>query len=69
MGETPHGGPSRPAAERAEEFVARVAPQVGRIGAIAGLRILKIAALAREEAEDIWAEAQSIRSQANRSRE
>lgn len=69
MGEAPDGGPSRPAAERAEEFVARVAPQAGRFVALAGLRILKVAALAREEAEDIWAEAQSIRSQVNRTRE
>lgn len=54
---------SRPAAERAEALVDHVAPRLGRMAALAGLRLLKVAALAREEAEDIWAEAQSLRQQ------
>lgn len=39
----------------------RVAQGIGRFTALVGLRIRKVAALTREEAEDMWAEAQSIR--------
>jgi pyruvate/2-oxoglutarate dehydrogenase complex dihydrolipoamide acyltransferase (E2) component len=53
--------PRRPATERAEELVDRMGESVGRFASLAGLRILKVAALAREEAEDVWAEAQSRR--------
>jgi hypothetical protein len=48
------GGDARPASERAEEIVERVAEQVARFAR-------RLAARAREEAEDIVAEAQTIR--------
>ncbi len=61
MSEAPGEGPDRPATERAEQIVDRMAQGIGRFTALAGLRIRKVAALTREEAEDMWAEAQSIR--------
>ena len=53
--------PSRAATERAEEMVDRMGEQVGHFASLLGLRVRRMAALAREEAEDMWAEAQSIR--------
>ena len=53
--------PDRPATERAEELVDRAARGAGYLVSFVGLRLLKGASLAREEAEDIWAEAQSMR--------
>jgi hypothetical protein len=47
--------------DRAEEVVDRVGRQIGQTAALAGARLLGLAARAREEAEDIWAEAQSRR--------
>jgi hypothetical protein len=47
--------------QRAEELVDRVGEQVGQYVSAFGHNILKWAARAREEAEDIWAEAQAIR--------
>jgi hypothetical protein len=61
VSEAPGEGPARPATERAEQTVDRMAQAIGRLTALAGLRIRKVAALTREEAEDMWAEAQSIR--------
>jgi len=56
------GGRSRPpATERAEELVDRLGESVGHYASLARLRLLSVAALAREEAEDVWAEAQSVR--------
>jgi hypothetical protein len=51
----------RPATERAEELLDRAGEQVGRFAAVAGQEMRKFIARAREEAEDIWAEAQSKR--------
>ena len=51
----------RPATERAEELVDRVGESVGHLASLAGWRMLKVAAFVREEAEDVWAEAQSVR--------
>jgi hypothetical protein len=49
--------------QRAEEMVDRLGEQVGQYVSAFGHNILKWAARAREEAEDIWAEAQAIREQ------
>jgi len=61
VSEAPGEGPDRLATERAELIVDRMAQGIGRFTALAGLRIRKIAALTREEGEDMWAEAQGIR--------
>ncbi|MBA2364530.1 MAG: hypothetical protein H0V86_13465 [Chloroflexia bacterium] len=50
----------RPATERAEELADRMGRRLGHATILVGLRIRKMAALAREEAEDMWAEAQSL---------
>ena len=49
--------------QRAEELVDRLGEQVGQYVSALGHNVLKWAARAREEAEDIWAEAQAIREQ------
>lgn len=53
--------PSAPATERAEQMLDRVGERVGRYASLAGLRLRRMAAVAREEAEDVWAEAESVR--------
>ncbi len=50
-----------PATQRAERIVDDVADRVGRWTATAGHALLRWTARAREEAEDIWAEAQAVR--------
>jgi len=47
--------------ERAEEQLNRWGETVGRVAAMVGMRVVRAAAFAREEAEDMWAEAQAIR--------
>ncbi len=54
-------GSDRTATERAEELVDRMAQGAGNLTSFVGMRILKGVSLALEEAEDIWAEAQSMR--------
>lgn len=61
MTEDQGGRPRRPATERAEELVDRLGESVGNFASLAGWRMLKVAAFVREEAEDVWAEAQSVR--------
>ncbi len=51
----------RPATERAEELADRMGQRLGYVTTHIGLRVRKTAARAREEAEDMWAEAQSLR--------
>ena len=51
---------ARPTMERAEEMVDRLGQRAGQIGSEVAQRLLRLAARAREEAEDIWAEAQSM---------
>jgi len=51
----------RPAMERAEELADRLGEQIGHYASVVGYNVLRFFARAREEAEDIWAEAQSIR--------
>ena len=55
------GRPAAPATERAEELVDRMGESVGHLASLAGWRVLRAAAFVREEAEDLWAEAQSVR--------
>lgn len=47
--------------QRAEEMVDRLADNIGSYARRIGHQFLRLAARAREEAEDIWAEADSIR--------
>jgi hypothetical protein len=49
------------AMRRAEELVDRMGERVGQYATALGRGFLKLFARAREEAEDIWAEAQHIR--------
>jgi hypothetical protein len=46
---------------RAEEMVDRIGERIGTLATYLGHQILRLGARAREEAEDMWAEAQSIR--------
>jgi hypothetical protein len=57
----PNRADSRPAMERAEGLVDEWGERLGHVARQAGEQVLRLAARAREEAEDIWAEAQSIR--------
>jgi hypothetical protein len=54
-------GPSDDRMRRAEEMADRIGERIGHYASVAGLGILRFAARAREEIEDIWAEAQHIR--------
>jgi hypothetical protein len=47
---------------KAEELVEGMTQRLGLFAALAGLQIQKTGARVREEAEDIWAEAQNIRN-------
>ena len=51
-----------PALARAEETMDRLGERLGVFAASLSHRLRKAAALAREEAEDVWAEAQDVRS-------
>jgi hypothetical protein len=51
----------RQAMQRAEELADRLGEQVGQYVAAFGHSVLKWVSRAREEAEDIWAEAEAIR--------
>jgi hypothetical protein len=53
------------ATAKAEELVEGMAQRLGLFAALAGLQIQKTAARVREEAEDLWAEAQNIRNEQN----
>ncbi|HEU5370216.1 MAG TPA: hypothetical protein VFU69_17220 [Ktedonobacterales bacterium] len=59
--------PSRPAPERAEAMLDEWGQRIGRSAVLAGQQLRKMAARAREEAEDILAEAQHIRQSASES--
>jgi hypothetical protein len=60
--EPQQGAPST-ATERAEELVDRLAERVGHYTGQVGHGLLWLVTRAREEAEDIWAEAQALRRQ------
>ncbi len=51
----------RQATEKAEVLVDRTGQRMNRITSLGSLYVLRTTAYIREEAEDIWAEAQSIR--------
>jgi hypothetical protein len=55
--------PERPAAERAEDILDDLGERLGRWFARVRPRLEVMVALAREEAEDIWAEAQHVRTE------
>ena len=63
MSEGQGEGSRRPATERADELLNRAGWTVGLFASMIGVRLARIAAFAREEAEDMWAEAQSVRRQ------
>jgi pyruvate/2-oxoglutarate dehydrogenase complex dihydrolipoamide acyltransferase (E2) component len=56
-------GSRRSATERADELLTRVGWTAGIFASMAGRSIARVAAFAREEVEDMWAEAQTIRRQ------
>jgi pyruvate/2-oxoglutarate dehydrogenase complex dihydrolipoamide acyltransferase (E2) component len=58
-------GSRRPATERADEMLNRAGWVAGMVGSMVGMRLARIAAFAREEAEDLWAEAQTMRRQSD----
>src|SRR5215203_998119 len=60
MSEDRNGESDRPATERAEELVDRLLQEAGHLLSVAAVNLLKGASLAREEVEDIWAEAQNL---------
>lgn len=51
----------QPQTQRAEEWLDKAGQTVGIFASLAGLRIARVAAFAREEFEDMWAEAQTLR--------
>lgn len=61
MSEPQHEHPQGTPAARAEILVDQWGERVGKFLSGAGYQLRKAAARAREEAEDIWAEAQTIR--------
>jgi pyruvate/2-oxoglutarate dehydrogenase complex dihydrolipoamide acyltransferase (E2) component len=63
MDEERHDAPRRPATERADELLTRVGQTAGIFASLVGMRVARVAAFAREEAEDMWAEARSMRQQ------
>ena len=61
--------PHAPAPESPRSMPERMGERVGRFLALSGRRIRTAAAVAQEEAEDMWAEAQHIRDENRRSPE
>jgi hypothetical protein len=57
-------GPEEPeesTTEKAEELVNRMGQRINRLSSLASQSVIKATAYVREEAEDVWVEAQSIR--------
>lgn len=61
MSQSPEERPGSAPTERAEVLVDQLGARLGQWFTAANHQVRKMTALAREEAEDIWAEAQSIR--------
>jgi hypothetical protein len=55
------GFPEEERMRRAEEWVDRIGARVGEATALLGHQLLRLGARVREQAEDIWAEAQNLR--------
>ncbi len=51
----------QPATEKAEELVNRMGQRINRLSNLVSQNVIKATAYVREEAEDVWVEAQSIR--------
>ena len=71
MSENPNNETQDPTAdrtptERAEELLAQMEQRLSPFAFIVRRRILQLAARTREEMEDMWAEAQSIRQKNSR---
>jgi hypothetical protein len=65
QGTTAGAGETPPARVRAEELLDRAGERLGYTASTVGLRLRQWTARAREEAEDLWAEAQSRRQNTN----
>jgi hypothetical protein len=61
MSQTPNQPAPNETVQRAEALVDQWGQRLGHVLSIAGEQVRKATARAREEAEDIWAEAQHIR--------
>ena len=59
---TAAGDTDHPALQRAEELVDHIGERIGYFTHMLGHRLRKASARAREELQDIWAEAQHIRT-------
>ena len=55
--------------ERAEQMIDQFAERVGHYTSVVGRQLLRLGMRAREEAEDMWAEAQSIRDRRRHGRD
>jgi hypothetical protein len=58
--------PDSPTLQRAEDVVDRMSGRVRPLASVIGQRVQRLFARAREEAEDIWAEAESMRARGAR---
>jgi len=58
--------PGKLARERAEKLVDSMGQRLGLFAVLVSFQIQKTAARVREEAEDVWAEAQNIRHESSR---
>ncbi len=54
-------GSTPTAVDRAEQTLDQLGQQIGALGVVVGFRLRRFAARMREEAEDLWAEAQAVR--------
>jgi tRNA U34 5-carboxymethylaminomethyl modifying enzyme MnmG/GidA len=61
---TDEGG--KPTTERAEVLVDQLGQRISHYAALTSLQIMRATARVREEAEDMWAEAQNIRQESGR---
>jgi hypothetical protein len=74
VSQTPGKQPGQPATEeqgklameRAEDLVDRFGQRLGHFTALVGFQIQKATARVREEANDMWAEAQNVRQRRSR---